>query len=99
MSSKLLSEFEYTPKDLFLKWYKVEKQFKYRPKGRYPTISLRRPYQYLVSMLCRLYEKPNATQFSLSYMPLIYYCAHEGTSFNWDDILSESLRRVISSVK
>jgi hypothetical protein len=73
LDGKLLSEFEYTPKDLFPKWYKADKQFKYRPKIRYPTSALRRPYQYLVAMLCRLYGEPDATQFPLSYMPLIYF--------------------------
>jgi hypothetical protein len=32
-------------------------------------------------------------------MPLIYYCADEGTSFNWEDILSENLTTTISAVK
>jgi hypothetical protein len=55
LDGELLNEFEYTPKDLFPKWYKEDKQFKYRPKSGYPTSALRRPYQYLVAMLCRLY--------------------------------------------
>jgi hypothetical protein len=35
LDNKLLNEFEYIPKDLFPKWYKVEKHFKYGPKGQY----------------------------------------------------------------
>jgi hypothetical protein len=99
LDNKLLNKFEYTPKDMFPKWYKADKKFKYRPKGGYPTSSLRRPYQYLVAMLCRLYGEPNASQFPLSYMALIYYHADEGLSFNWDDILSENLTMAIYAVK
>jgi hypothetical protein len=98
LDGKLLSEFEYTLKDFFPKWYKVDKQFKYRPKSWYPTSALRRPYQYLVAMLCRLYEEFDATIFPLSYMPLIYFCADVGTSFNWANILSKNLMAVISTI-
>jgi hypothetical protein len=98
LDSKLLDEFEYTAKELFPKWYKADKQSKHRPKGGYPTTALRRPYQYMVAMLCKIYGEPDASQFSLSYMPLIYYCADEGFSFNWDDILSAKLKNAITTV-
>jgi hypothetical protein len=98
LDSQLLSELELTPKDLFSGWYKEDKQFKYRPKSQYPTTNLRRPYQYMVAMLCRLYGEPDATHFPLSYMPLIYLCADVGVSFNWADILSENLNIAIFAV-
>jgi hypothetical protein len=98
MDRKILSEFEYTLKDLFPKWYKVDKQFKYRPKIRYPMTNLRSPYHYLVAMMCMLYGETNTTQFSLSYMPLIYLCADVGVSFNWENILSKNLTASISTV-
>jgi len=85
--------------DLFPKWYRAKKQFKYRPKSGYPTSAFRIPYQYLVAMWCRLYWEPDASQFSLSYIPLIYYCAYEGVPFNWDEIMSENLMVAISMVK
>lgn len=98
LDSQLLSGFELTPKDLFLGWYKADKQFKYRPKSRYLATNLRRPYQYVVAMLCRLYGEPNATHFPISYMPLICFYADMGVSFNWADILSENLIVAISTV-
>lgn len=52
LDNKLLNEFEYTLKGLFPKWYRADRQFKYMPKGGYPTSSLRRPYQHLVAMFC-----------------------------------------------
>jgi hypothetical protein len=95
---KLLSELELIPKYLFPKWYKLDKKLKYQIKGRYPTTNLRKPYQYMVTMLCMLYGEPNATQFPLSYMPLIYFCANVGASFNWADILSKNLKNAISAI-
>jgi hypothetical protein len=59
LDNNILSEFEYTPKDMFPKWYMEDKQFKYIPKIGYPTSALRRTYQYLVAMLCRLYGELN----------------------------------------
>jgi hypothetical protein len=41
---QFLIELELMSKDLFPTWYKVDKQFKYWPKSRYPTTHLRRPY-------------------------------------------------------
>jgi hypothetical protein len=66
LDGQLLNELELTPKDLFPTWYKADKQFKYQPKSRYPTTNLRRPYQYMEAMLCRLYGEPDATHFPLS---------------------------------
>jgi hypothetical protein len=55
LDNELLSEFKHTTKDLFPRWYKEDKQFKLRPTGGYPTTLLRRPYQFMVEILCRLY--------------------------------------------
>jgi hypothetical protein len=87
-----------TTKDLCHTWYKPDKQFKLRPTGGYPMTTLRRPYQYMVAMLCRLYGEQDASKFSLSYMPLIYYCTDKGSLFNWDDILSTNLIEAITTV-
>jgi hypothetical protein len=99
LDSILLNKFEYTPNEFFPKWYREDKKFKYRPKSGYPNSALRIPYQYLVAMSCRLYGEFDTTQFSLSYIPIIYYCMDEGTSFNWDEILYDNLTTTISSMK
>jgi hypothetical protein len=52
-----------------------------------------------MAMLCRLYEEEDASKFTLSLMTSIYYCADEGLTFNWDDILSTSLIESIIAVK
>jgi hypothetical protein len=73
--NELLGEFKHTTKDLCRIWYKPDMQFKLRPTGGYPTTAFRKPYQYMVAMLCRTYGEQDAPKFPLSYMSLIYYCA------------------------
>jgi len=98
LDKNLLVDFKHPPKELCPKWYKSDKQFKHRPKGAYPTTSLRNPYQYTVVILCRLYRKQDTSQFSLSYLPLIYYYVDEGESFNWGDILSANLAEDVTVI-
>lgn len=98
LDKKLLDEFEYTPKYMFLKLYKEDKKFNHKPKGGYPTGTLRKPYQYMVAMLCRIYGEPCSSHFPFSYIPLIYYCADEGFSFNWYDIVSTNLMVALTVV-
>jgi hypothetical protein len=71
LDDEILSEFKHKEKDLFKIWYKLDKSFKNRSSGKYPTMALRTPYQYIVAMLCRLYGKGYDSTFTLSLMPLI----------------------------
>jgi hypothetical protein len=82
LDNELLGGFKHPTKDMYPICYKPDKQFKLRPMDGYPTTFLRKPYQYMVVILCRLYEEPDASNFSLSYIPLIHYCVDEGLSFN-----------------
>jgi hypothetical protein len=91
LDEELLNKFPHKEKDLFKIWYKPDKYFKLRPSSEYLTTMLRTPYQYIMVMLCRLYGEKDASKFTMSLMPLIYYCVDEGSMFNWDDILSTSL--------
>jgi hypothetical protein len=86
-------------KYLFKIWYMLEKLFKIRPLGRYPTNSLRKLYPYILVMLCMLYREQDGSKLSLSLMPLVYYYVDEGSSFNWVDILSKSLKESIRTIK
>jgi hypothetical protein len=52
--NKLLGEFKHTSKDLCHICYMQDKKFKLRHISGYPTTTLRKPYQYMVSMLCML---------------------------------------------
>jgi hypothetical protein len=86
-------------KYLFNIWYKPKKSFKQRLTRGYPTTTLRKPYHYIVAMIWRLHGQLDGSKFTLSYMPLIYYYEEEGSSFNWDDILSTNLTKSIAIIK
>jgi len=86
-------------RDLFKAWYNPNKEFKTRPSGEYPTNLLRMSYQYGVVMLCRLYGELDASKFTLNWEPLVYYIVGIRSTFNWDDILLESLEDATRAVK
>jgi hypothetical protein len=95
----LLTKFPYKGDDLFRLWCKPDVVLKHIRSANYPTTDLKTPYQYIVALLCRLYGKKNASTFTFSLMPLIYYCTNEGIEFNWSDILSRNLAAAIAFVK
>jgi hypothetical protein len=69
---ELIRKFPHKVKDLFKIWYNLDKTFKLRPLGEYPTSFLRTPYQYIVVMLCMLYEEHDSSKVTPSSIPLIY---------------------------
>jgi len=73
LNEVLIRKFPLKIKDLCKIWYKPNKTFKIRPLEKYPTTSLRTSYRYIVAMLCKLYEEHDASKFTLSLVPLIYY--------------------------
>lgn len=79
--------------------YKLVKTFKSRPSSEYPNNLLKTPYQYVVFMLCRLYGKPDASKFLITWVPLIYYVVDVGSTFNWVNILSTSLEEALRIAK
>jgi hypothetical protein len=95
LDNELLGEFKHTNKDLCLRWYKADKQFKLKTITRYPTCLLRRTYQFMLVVICRLYRDSDASKFPLLYMPSIYHSVEKELSFNWDDILSTNLAEAI----
>ena len=99
LDGDLLSKFPYKGNELFKIWCKPDIVFKHKRSGNYPTTELKTPYQYIVAVLCRLYGKKNASKFTFSLMPLIYYCTNEGLEFNWADILLGNLAEAIAFVK
>jgi hypothetical protein len=46
-------------------------------------------------MLCRLYGELDAQKFRMTWVPLLYYVADVGSTFNWVDILSSSLEEAL----
>jgi hypothetical protein len=99
LDKDLIRKFLHKAKDLFKIWYNPDKKFKIRPSGKYPTNSLRTSYRYIVAMLCRLHGEHDTSKFTLSMIPLIYYYANMGSTFNWPNIISTSLEDSIRTVK
>jgi hypothetical protein len=82
LDKDLIRKFLHKEKDLFKIWYNPDKTFKIRPSRKYPTNLLRTSYRYIVAMLCRLHGEHDTSKFTLSMIPLIYYYANMGSTFN-----------------
>jgi len=66
LDNKLIKKFSHKQKEILKAWYDLDKVFKSRPLGEYPTKLLQMPYQYAMDMLCRLYREPDAQRFKIT---------------------------------
>ena len=73
------------------------KNFRIRPSGKYETTNLRTAYRFIATMLNRIFERTNGKNFKLSWVPIIFFVATQGTIFNWANIVSNSLSSCISA--
>ena len=71
------------------------KQLRQKAIGEYDTASLHPPYRVTTLMLNRIFGRENGKWYKLSWIPLIYHVALEGTIFNWADIVASSLSSCI----
>ena len=60
----------------------LEKNFRTRPSGENETASLRTPYKLIALMLNRIFGRANGKNFKLSWVPVIFFVATQGTIFN-----------------
>jgi hypothetical protein len=67
LDDELINKFPQKVKDLFKIQYKPDKMFKIRLSRKYPTYSLRIPYQYIVVMLCNIYWEQYSSKFTLFF--------------------------------
>ena len=67
------------------------KKFKTRPAGENDTANLRTPYRFISLMLNRIFGRAHGKIFKLEWVPIIFYVATQGTMFNWENIVSNSL--------
>ena len=66
------------------KWMMVAgKKLRKKDSGEYETVILRPPYRVMALMLNRIFDRENGKWYKLSWIPLIYHVALEGTIFNW----------------
>ena len=73
------------------------KKFRTRPTGEYDTANLRTPYRFIALMLNRIFRRAHGKRFKLEWVPIIFYVATQGTVFNWENIVSNSLSTCIAS--
>ena len=73
------------------------KNFWTRPSREYDTATLQTPYRFIALMLNKLFGRAHGKSFKLGWIPIIFYVATQGTVFNWENIVSNSLSACISS--
>ena len=77
----------------------TRKQLCLNETGKYESSSLRTPFRIIVLMLNKIFGRADETLFKLSWIPLIYYVAFEGTIFNWEDIVLSSLSSCVAAAQ
>ena len=75
------------------------KQLHQKETGEYVSTRLRTPFRIIALMLNRIFCWANGILYKLSWIPLIYYVAFEGTIFNWENIISSSLSSYVFSTQ
>ena len=73
------------------------KNFRTRPTEEYETANIRTPYRFISLMLNRIFGRAHGKIFKLEWVPIIFYVETQGTVFNWENIVSNSLSACIAS--
>jgi hypothetical protein len=81
--------------DLIKDCYYRPKKFREDSHVIYLVVALEPHVMYIAMMLCRLYGKENTSHLFLQWVPIIHTVT-EGYSFNWENILSDSLVQEIT---
>ena len=68
-----------------------EKQLIQKASEEYESQSLRNPFRIIALLLNIIFGRADGTIYKLNWVPMIYYIDFEGTLFNWEDIISDSL--------
>jgi hypothetical protein len=82
---------KYERRKILNNWWKEDKKFTKRSRGRYAISNMREPYMYVMILFCRLYGEKDCSQFSEAWLPLAYYVAMWGRKFNWGGFISKQL--------
>ena len=73
------------------------KHFRSRPSMEYETTHLHTPYRLIALMLNMIFVRANGKNYKLSWVQVILFVATQGTIFNWENIISNSLSSCIST--
>ena len=74
-----------------------KKKIHTRSSVEYGTVNLHTPYRLIALMLNRIFGRVNGKNFKLSWVPIIFFVATQGTIFTWENIVSKSLSSYISA--
>jgi hypothetical protein len=80
-------------------WWKEDNKFTNQSNGRYGKINLRKPYIYLMALICQLYGEKHCSKFLKAWMPLAYTVAIVGSSFNWGELISKQFSIYVKQVQ
>lgn len=81
-------------KDVTPTWIENEGKIRCNKMGMYSMASISPPYSFAASMLCRLFDKPDSTKFSLEWLPLIEAVVNT-TIMNWAQNFSDNFVKAI----
>ena len=73
------------------------KNFRTRPSEKYETAYLHTPYRLIALMLNIIFGRENGNNFKIGWVLVIVFVATQGTIFNWENIVSNSLSYCISA--
>ena len=73
------------------------KKLHQKATGKYEIASLCTPYRMITLMLNIIFGQANGKLYKMSWVPLIYHVAMQGTIFNWADIVANNLSSCIAA--
>ena len=71
------------------------KTFRHKQSGESKIASLLSPFILIALMLSRMYDRCDGKTYNFGWIPHMYYVAMEGTVFNWADIATQNLSKII----
>jgi hypothetical protein len=84
--------------NLIKDWYSCPKKFRADSHGIYVVSALEPHIMYIEIMMCRLHGRENTVHFLLQWVPIMHTVA-EGYSFDWANMLSDSLVKEITEYR
>ena len=73
------------------------KNFHTRPSGEYEVGSIHSPYRLIALMLNRIFRRANGKNFKIGWVLVMFFVATQGTIFNSENIVFNSLYAYISA--
>jgi hypothetical protein len=81
--------------DLIRYWWGDYKNFIEKSNKLYQMKHFKGSYQILATIICRVYGEEGCTHFKLDCVPPTHYVVEAGQVFNWAQILSVNIFKVV----